>query len=171
VLALKLDQVALYGTGTDPEPRGLKNTSGILTASMGANGAAIANHDPLVDAVGTLRDNNEDPTAIVYSPRTGRALAKLKDTTSQPLSVSNYLDGVARAGDQPGAEHLDAGCHRLGRVHRRLAAALRRGADAATNLGAHRAVRRHRTGGSPAWYRGDVAVARPKVFHVTSGVL
>jgi HK97 family phage major capsid protein len=63
---------------------------------MGTNGAALTNYDPLVDAVGTLRDNNENPTAAIYSPRTGRALAKLKDTTNQPLSVPSYLDGVAR---------------------------------------------------------------------------
>jgi len=35
--ALPLDLSALlYGSGTDPEPRGVKNTSGISTGSMGS---------------------------------------------------------------------------------------------------------------------------------------
>ncbi len=45
VVALRLDLAALYGTGTAPEPRGVKNTAGILTASMGANDAALTNYD------------------------------------------------------------------------------------------------------------------------------
>ena len=37
-LALELDRVALRGTGTAPEPRGVLNTSGVTVTTHGANG-------------------------------------------------------------------------------------------------------------------------------------
>ena len=36
--AVKVDKAALYGSGTDPEPRGVKNTSGVTLQSMGGVG-------------------------------------------------------------------------------------------------------------------------------------
>ena len=94
--ALTVDKVALYGSGTAPEPRGVRNTTGITVQSMGANGAALTNHDPFVDAVGTLQDNNETPNGILPAPRTARALGKLQDTSNQPLQAPPMLDGIAR---------------------------------------------------------------------------
>jgi HK97 family phage major capsid protein len=172
-MALTVDRVAIYGTGVDPEPRGVKNTSGILTASMGANGAALTNYDPLVDAVGTLRDNNEDPTAAIYSPRTGRALAKLKDTTNQPLTVPGYLDGVPRYETNQIPNTLTQGASTLASDmvvgdFRQLYVGVR------TQLQIQVLSERYADTGQVgilAWFRGDVAVARPKAFHVTSGVL
>jgi HK97 family phage major capsid protein len=163
----------MYGTGTDPEPRGVKNTSGILTASMGANGAALTNYDPLVDAVGTLRDNNESPTAAIYSPRTGRGLGKLKDTTNQPLTVPSYLDGVPRYETNQVPNNLTQGSSNLASDvfvgdWRQLYVGVRTQLQI-TVLGERYAD----TGqvGILAWFRGDIAVARPKAFSVTSGVL
>lgn len=173
VLALKVDQGALYGTGTAPEPRGVKNTSGIIPAEMGANGAALTNYDPLVDAVGTLRDNNENPTGIIYSPRTARALAKLKDTTNQPLTVPGYLDGVSRYETNQVPNNLTQGTSSLASDiftadWRQLYVGVR------TQLQITVLSERYAdTGqiGLLAWWRGDFAVARPKAFHVTTGVL
>jgi HK97 family phage major capsid protein len=173
VLALKVDQAALYGTGTDPEPRGVKNTVGVLTASMGANGAALTNYDPVIDAVGTLRDNNEGPSAVIYSPRTGRTLAKLKDTTNQPLAVPDYLDGVRRLETNQVPNNLTQGTSSLAsdvftadwsqlyvgvRTQLQITVLAEKYADTG-NIGVL------------SWYRGDIQVARPKAFHVTSGVL
>lgn len=173
VLALKLDQAALYGTGTPPEPRGVKNTANILTASMGANGAALTNYDPVVDAVGTLRDNNEDPTAAIYSPRTGRALAKLKDTTNQPLAVPNYLNNLTQYETNQVPNNLTQGSSSLASDlfvadWRQLYVGIR------TQLQIQVLSERYAdTGqiGILTWFRGDIQVARPKAFHVTSGVL
>lgn len=173
VLAMKVDQVALYGTGTPPEPHGVKGTSGVLTASMGANGAAFTNWDPVVDAVGTLRDNNEDPTAAIFSPRSARALAKLKDTTNQPLAAPGYLDGVPRYETNQVPNNLTQGSSSLASDMfvadwRQLYVGVR------TNLQITVLSERYAdTGqiGLLAWWRGDIAVARPKAFHVTSGVL
>ncbi len=72
VLALKVDQASLYGTGVDPEPRGVRNTSGILTASMGANGAALTNYDPVIDAVGCRTTTRTRPGSSTRRGRRGR---------------------------------------------------------------------------------------------------
>ncbi len=52
--AVQVDKAALYGSGTDPEPRGVKNTTGVMRARLGVDGAALTDYDPFVDAVGTL---------------------------------------------------------------------------------------------------------------------
>ena len=95
-LALSLDLAALYGSGVAPEPRGVKNTTGVTLQSQGANGAALTNYDPLVDALATLWDFNEQANGIIHAPRTARTLAKLKDTTGQPLVAPEVLQGVPR---------------------------------------------------------------------------
>lgn len=92
VLSGELDRVALFGTGTAPEPRGVINTTGIGTISMGTNGAQISNYDPLLDALQTLQvANAADPTAAIMAPRTSTTIAKLKDTTNQPLAKPEAL--------------------------------------------------------------------------------
>jgi HK97 family phage major capsid protein len=84
-LSVELDRAALFGTGT-LQPLGLFNQPGINTFSMGANGAAPTNYDPLIDALYELElDNADAPTAAIWHPRTARTLRKLKDTTNQPL--------------------------------------------------------------------------------------
>lgn len=105
--AIKLDKTALYGTGTPPEPRGVKNASGINKKSMAAsntlvtegtgNGATPTNFDTLVDAVGFLSDLNRTATGMILAPRTERTIAKkFIDTTNQPLSTPDALKGVTR---------------------------------------------------------------------------
>lgn len=91
-MAVELDRVALFGTGTAPEPRGVYNTPGVGSVSMGANGLALSSYDPLIDVLQTLADANAaDPTAAILAPRTASALAKLKDTTGQPLRKPDAL--------------------------------------------------------------------------------
>ncbi|WP_307677738.1 phage major capsid protein [Streptomyces sp. V4I2] len=86
-LALELDRVALRGTGTAPEPRGVLNQSGITTTTHGANGAAIANYDFHLDAVGTVRNNNFEPNAQIQAPRTETSLSKLKEATTNAYLI------------------------------------------------------------------------------------
>ncbi len=76
-LALGLDRVGLFGTGTD-EPRGLYNTDGVNTVSMGTNGATPDDYDEFLDAIAAIENNNGVASAAIYSPRTKRALAGLK---------------------------------------------------------------------------------------------
>lgn len=83
-LALELDRAALRGSGTAPEPRGIRNQSGVTIQSTGANGLAAA-WAAFSTALETVRTNNGDPTAIIMAPRVAGSLDRLVDTTNQPL--------------------------------------------------------------------------------------
>jgi hypothetical protein len=62
---------------------------------MGVNGGDPGNYNFLVDALGTLADQNFDPAgpkvAVNYSPRTWRTLTKTVDTLGQPLRKPDVL--------------------------------------------------------------------------------
>jgi HK97 family phage major capsid protein len=96
-LALELDRVALRGSGTPPEPRGVLNQSGITTTTHGANGATIANYDFWLDAVGIVRGNNFEPNAQIQAPRSEQSLSKLKEaTTNAYMTPPSALANVPR---------------------------------------------------------------------------
>ncbi len=73
-LGLELDRVALVGTGTAPEPRGLQNISGINTVTSTGTPADYAK---FLTAYYSIIADNFMPNAAVYSPRTAETLAKL----------------------------------------------------------------------------------------------
>jgi HK97 family phage major capsid protein len=84
-MAVELDRVALLGTGTSPEPRGVLNTSGITSTAHGANGALIATataYDWHLDAAGVVRAGNFTPNAHIQAPRTSTSLSKLREATT-----------------------------------------------------------------------------------------
>ena len=80
-LALELDRVGLFGVGTT-EPRGLVNTDGLGSVSMGTNGATPDDYDEYLDAVAAIENANGVAGAVVMSPRTKRTLAGLKSGLS-----------------------------------------------------------------------------------------
>ncbi|TYR66168.1 MULTISPECIES: phage major capsid protein [Streptomyces] len=88
-VALELDRVALRGTGTAPQPRGVLNQTGVTVTTHGANGALIAadgfNYDALIDAQAAIRAFNHEPTGVITAPRTEQGLAKLKDAEGRYL--------------------------------------------------------------------------------------
>lgn len=93
--ALKFDQGLLFGTGADNQPTGLSNVSGLASVSMGTNGAALTNYDKLLDAIYEIQvANGGNPNAMVHHPRTGLALAKLKDSDGNPLRVPEMVAAV-----------------------------------------------------------------------------
>jgi HK97 family phage major capsid protein len=81
-MAVELDRAALLGSGTPPEPRGVLNQSGITSTSHGANGAAIANYDFWLDAIGAVRAAGFEPNAHIQAPRSSTSLSKLKEATT-----------------------------------------------------------------------------------------
>lgn len=86
-MAGELDRVALFGSGTAPEPLGLVNNPNVGQVSMGTDGAPITDYLPMLDALHDLKvANADDPTAMVMAPRTWRQVAGLADTTGQPLN-------------------------------------------------------------------------------------
>ena len=93
--AVELDRVALYGSGTAPEPRGIANTSNIGSISLGTNGAALTNFDSFIDAWQALADaNSPEPTAAIMAPRTSAKIAKLKDTQNQPMRKPPLIEAL-----------------------------------------------------------------------------
>ncbi|WP_158895228.1 phage major capsid protein [Amycolatopsis anabasis] len=171
--ALAIDKAAMYGSGTSPEPRGIKNTSGItVTIFGGANGGTPANFDFLIDAAAQLEINNEQAGGIVYAPRTAKTIAKFKDTQNQPLRTPEYIENIPRYSTNQVPTNLTVGTSTdcsdvfvadwsqlfVGvRTDLMIAPLRERYAD---------------TGqlGFVAWWRGDVAVARGAAFNVVSGV-
>jgi HK97 family phage major capsid protein len=97
-MALEIDRVALFGSGTPPEPLGVYNLgTGLNSVSMGTNGAQITNYDNLVSSVYELElDNNDTPSAFIMHPRTSKTLRTLKDTTNQPLVPPPDIADVPR---------------------------------------------------------------------------
>lgn len=109
-LALELDRVALRGTGTAPEPRGVLNQSGVTLTTHGANGAAITNYDFHLDAVGSVRNNNFEPNAQIQAPRTETSLSKLKEaTTNAYLSPPAALATIPRLNSKQIPNNLTVG--------------------------------------------------------------
>ncbi|WP_169812633.1 phage major capsid protein [Nocardia acidivorans] len=90
-IALELDRVALRGSGTPPEPRGVLNTPGISTTPHGANGTSISNYDWFLDSVAAVRGNNFEPNAHIIAPRTAQSLSKLKNTLGDYLEAPGTL--------------------------------------------------------------------------------
>ena len=96
-MSVMLDYACFFGDGTGNTPVGLANTSGIGSLSMGTNGATPTSYDDLLDMLYTLELANEnDPTAVVYHPRTARTYRKLKDTTNQPMEAPAPLDTLPK---------------------------------------------------------------------------
>ena len=81
-MAVELDRVALIGTGTAPEPRGVLNQSGITSTAHGAAGSAISNYDWWLDAIGAVRAAGFEPNAHIQAPRSSTSLSKLKEATT-----------------------------------------------------------------------------------------
>jgi HK97 family phage major capsid protein len=81
-MAVELDRVALLGTGTAPEPRGILNQSGVTLTDHGAAGTAITNYDWWLDAIGAVRAAGFEPNAHVQAPRSSTSLSKLKEATT-----------------------------------------------------------------------------------------
>jgi HK97 family phage major capsid protein len=90
-LAGELDRVALRGSGSSNEPTGIRSQSGVTVQNLATNGATPADFDFLLDAGFAVAQDNWTPSARIYSARTAKTLAKLKDTTGQPLRAPEAL--------------------------------------------------------------------------------
>lgn len=94
-MAAEVDRVALVGSGITPEPRGIFNTPGLNSVSMGTNGAALTGYGKILDALYELEiDNAPAPGAMVMHPRTRRTINGFADSTGQPLQIPPALSQV-----------------------------------------------------------------------------
>jgi HK97 family phage major capsid protein len=91
--AVEIDRVCLYGTGTAPQPRGLRTTTNVNEVSQGTNGAALTSYDPLINLMELMwTDNVTAIGAAIMAPRTLSTIAKFKEaTTNAPLARPSVL--------------------------------------------------------------------------------
>lgn len=93
--AVEMDRAGLRGSGTNPEPRGLLNTTGVHAVSSGNNGAALAGYGKFFEATQQLLQANANmPTAAIMSPRSLVKLGGLVDTQGQPLRRPDMLQDL-----------------------------------------------------------------------------
>jgi Predicted phage phi-C31 gp36 major capsid-like protein len=91
-MAAELDRVALTGTGTAPEPRGVANVSGIGTYALDG---ALANYNPLVRArTGILTANSGPVSAFIMHPRDEGDFLDLVDGNGNPLTMHPRLSEI-----------------------------------------------------------------------------
>ena len=106
VLALELDRACLLGTGVAPMPKGIRNQTSVVidSTTFGTDGAAISTTTPtgavawdwLAKQISALWGVNENPNAVIYSPRTAGELDLLRATTGEPLGPPNSVAGLQR---------------------------------------------------------------------------
>ncbi|MFB6775564.1 phage major capsid protein [Streptomyces sp. NPDC056337] len=171
-VALEWDRVALRGSGSAPEPRGVRNQTGVTLISHGTNGDTLANlkYDMLIDAQAVIRAQNFEPNAVIDAPRTEQGLAKLKDTTGQyiqppagllPRYPTNQLPINLTVGSSVDTSEVYTG------QWDQLYFGLRTGPMTI------QLVERYADYGQIAlliWMRGDIALAHGEAFAVDLGV-
>jgi HK97 family phage major capsid protein len=90
-MAVELDRVLLFGSGSSNEPTGLFNDSNIQEV---AHNAALSSYSPLVSARTKVKTANAEPSAYIMHPRSEGDLANLTDSNNQPLMVPPALQNL-----------------------------------------------------------------------------
>lgn len=93
-MATELDRVALMGTGSGSQPRGVANFAGLTSSGYAA--LELTNYIPLVRMRTALRTANSDVTAFIMSPRDEGALAEKLDGDGNPLIIPPAIANTPR---------------------------------------------------------------------------
>lgn len=84
-MAVELDRVSLFGTGTAPQPRGVVNFAGVQSVE---HDAALASYASLIAARTKVKTANFDGvSAYIMHPRDEGTLAGLTASDGQPLNM------------------------------------------------------------------------------------
>lgn len=188
VLAIELDRACLCGSGTAPEPRGIRNQTSVVvdTTTFGTDGAAISTTTPtgavawdwLSKQVSGLWSVNENPNAAIYSARTAGELDLLRATTGEvlppPGSVSKlqllYTNSIpnnlVKGGSNDCSEAFvgDFSQAMIGMRTQLMLEFSRQANVGSTSLFSTMQV------GIRAYLRADFQVARPGAFRVVTGI-
>jgi HK97 family phage major capsid protein len=174
-VALEWDRVALLGSGSAPEPKGLFNQAGVQVVTAGTgNGETMANlkYDFLLSDQALARAANYEPNAYIYAPRTDAALSALKDTTGQYIRPPVALGAMRALStnqvpiNQTVGTSSDCSAVFMGE-YGQLLLGVREGpmtfqlAELSAATGQLDLI---------IWFRGDIAVAQPLAFVVHKGV-
>ena len=94
-IASEVDRVALLGSGSSNEPTGVANITGVNEVAKSAS--ALSDFSDIITAQQLiLEDNGEVGDAMIMAPRTYAELAKLEDTTGQPLQAPAPVSSLRR---------------------------------------------------------------------------
>jgi HK97 family phage major capsid protein len=86
-IARAIDYAAISGTGTAPEPRGLRNTPGVATYVVSGE----LDSWEVLQAFKPVRAANYEPTALIGHPGSITSWQALRDTTGQPKALPPIL--------------------------------------------------------------------------------
>ena len=172
-MALELDRVALVGTGTAPQPRGLQNVSGINTVtSVGTP----ADYGKFLDAIFEVRLDNFEPNAVINSVRTAKTLAKLFTGISSdktPLMMPSDYSALTRFASNQIPVNLGVGTNEslafVGKFDE-LMIGLRQNIIIEVSNSASDVFEKDQVMLRATW-RGDVQVTRATAFCLMSGIL
>jgi HK97 family phage major capsid protein len=171
-MALELDRVALVGTGTAPQPRGLQNVVGINTVtSVGTP----ADYGKFLDAIFECRLDNFEPNAVINSVRTAKTLAKLFTGISSdktPLMMPSDYSALTRFASNQIPVNLGAGTNEslafVGKFDE-LMIGLRQNIIIEVSNSAADVFEKDQVMLRATW-RGDVQVTRATAFCLMSGI-
>ena len=95
----KLDLAGIEGSGTSPEPRGLRNTNGVVTTALGAQTI----FDALIDASARMSKNRipGQKRVFICRPEVFYGMLKAKDSTGQYVVTGGYEGQNASADPLP----------------------------------------------------------------------
>lgn len=178
-VALEWDRVALRGTGTAPQPRGILSTSGVTVTTLGTgNGLRIStgtpapSYDPIMDLFQEVRARNFEPGDVILNPGIVTALDKARDaTTGQYIGRPTAMEGHQLLATNQVPINLTVGtstdCTEIYTGEwNKLYLGLRTGPLQFT------LDQRYAENGQVAfliWFRGDIALAQPGAFAVATG--
>jgi HK97 family phage major capsid protein len=179
-LALQLDSAALYGSGTAPAPKGIRNQTGVTVTDLGTNGYTLVDWSKFSSAVSTLMGGNfNGPFSAIYSARTAGELDNLQDTLHQPLRqpdlvaamrkfVSNQVPNNLTKGSASTSSDAFVGAFDQAMIGLRTNMVMeisRVAADSSSSAFANAQV------WIRAYLRADIQLAHPAAFVVLNGIL
>lgn len=188
VLALELDRAGLRGSGSAPEPRGIRNQSNVVidSTTFTTNGSAISGTTPtgavawdwLSKQVSGLWGVNENPNAVIYNARTAGELDLLRASTGEvlppPGSVANLQRLVTNSIPSNLTQGTNSDCSEafIGDFSQALVGMRRELVFEVSRTASVGATSMFSTMGVAmrVYLRADFQVARPGAFRVVTGI-
>jgi HK97 family phage major capsid protein len=92
-LAIEMDRAALFGDGSGALPTGVYSQANVQAVTAGG---PLTDYSKIIAAIKAIYDQNGEPNAMVYSPRTWSVIEGYKDTTNQPLRAPASIERLAK---------------------------------------------------------------------------
>jgi HK97 family phage major capsid protein len=179
-LALELDRVCLYGTGTAPQPKGVKNQTGVTITPLPTNGKSLTDFSDFSAGIATLMGANfTGPFGAIYSARTAGRMDALKDTLNQPMRQPDNVAAMRKYASNQIGNAFTVGTGTtcsdcflaqwnqllIGMRTDMVLEISRQAADASGSAFANMQIWWR------AYIRADVQLAHPQAFNVLTGIL